>query len=472
MYIPFKQSIKKTFPNSFKRLRSIKDQFVIEAKTLNQVGIIRILKQFISTDQKWKTELPLQRIRKLKLNETSLKTLKASGISLKQGGHAVYFPPESIKKTSLKDIPSYMPDNVGIKIVSRKGGIDTPYTASDKTCVSHTYMSPSHQDLILVHGIFSSLGLGPRLYDLVEMEFENGDIHVAYIIEHIDGKACTDQKSCEAFLEKIKGLEKSHLLKLINWNGYKDMDFDCPSCNENLLSEASSGQLKYVDLQNFALDNYYNYLKDVAIQASENSHFGQKSYLLGGEYLYQEVPGLNLGAKRSPSIRFGVFKDLLKKAGVSLQDKFVIDIGCNMGLMGAQYLKEGAAWLHGFDMPNVIRSTEKILLAIGCTRFSTAGLTLNEDVPLTKYLPQNLKNKLEGCVISYLAIRGHIGWIKELGEIPWDFMLYEGHQEEDEKMSHRFLAELQKIKKCVILAEGWISDANSTPRYLAIIKAC
>jgi hypothetical protein len=148
-----------------------------------------------------------------------------------------------------------------------------------------------------------------------------------------------------------------------------------------------------------------------------------------------------------------------------------MDVGCNMGLMGAQYLKDGAAWFHGFDMPNVVSSTEKILTAIGCTKFSTTGLTMSEDVSLIQHLPQNLKDRLGGCVISYLAIRGHIGWIKELGEIPWDFMLYEGHQEEDVTMNHHFISELQKLKKSVVLEERCISDANSTPRYIAIIKS-
>jgi len=469
MYIPFKQRIKKTFPTTFQRLRGVKDQFVIEIKTLKQVGIARIVKQLINSRQKWGDELPIQKIRRVKVNENSLDALKKNDLPFKEGGHTVYFSPEVMQKTCLKALLGYVPDNAGVKIVSRQGHIDAPYAASDKTCLSHTYMSPSHRDLVLVHGIFSSLGLGPRLYDLVEIEFDNGDIHVAYMIEHIGGDACKDEKKCEVFLGKIKELEKSRLLKLVNWNGYKDIDFDCPSCNGNLITETSSGQLKYVDLQNFALDDYYSYLKGVAVQASKNSHFGQKSYLLGGEYLYQEVPGLNLGAKRSPSVRFGVLQDLLEKSGVSLKDKFVIDIGCNMGLMGAQYLKEGAAWLHGFDMPNVVSSAEKILMAIGCTRFSTTGVTLNEDISLIQRLPQHLQNRLDGCVISYLAIRGHIGWIKELGEIPWNFMLYEGHQEEDEAMNHVFIADLQKIKPCFIAAEGYISDANSTPRYIAII---
>ena len=261
MYILLKQYFKKNFPTIFKKLRSIKDQLVIEAKTLRQVGLIRILKQFIGFKQKWKAELPLQKIRKIKMIEQSLDSFKRKNNDFKQGGHTVYFSPDIILKTSLQTIIRYMPEIVGIKIVSRIGSIDTPYVASDKTCLSHTYMSPLHYELILVHGVFTSLGLGPRLYDVIELEFNNGDVHIAYAMEHIDGNVCVSKQECENFIQKIQMLEKSKLIKLINWNGYNDMDFKCPSCNGNLIFEQSSGQLKYVDLQNFALDNYYDYFR-------------------------------------------------------------------------------------------------------------------------------------------------------------------------------------------------------------------
>ncbi len=46
-------------------------------------------------------------------------------------------------------------------------------------------------------------------------------------------------------------------------------------------------------------------------------------------------------------------------------------------------------------------------------------------------------------MISYLAIRGHIGWIKELGVVLPAITLYEVHVEEDEEMSNSFIAELK-----------------------------
>lgn len=471
MYIPFKQYLKKSFPNAFERARSIKDQFVIEFNTLRQVGIIRLLKQLLPNEKRWKIELPIQRINRVRIDFPSLECIKDSYKDFKEGGHTFYFSPGIVQNSILNKIFDYMPCDAGIKVIKRKGAINTPFAALDKTCKTHSLMSPSHKDLILVHNIFYSLKIGPRLYDVIEIEFANGDVHIAYILEHIEGDPCSLQSECEIFINQIKDLENSNLIKLVNWNGYKDMDFLCPSCNGNLIFDNKSRSLKYVDLQNFALENYYQYLKSIAIDSSKYSHFGQKSYLMGGEYLYQEIPGLELGAKRSPAMRFDVFKNLLEQSGLSLKNKLVIDVGCNIGLMGAQYLKDGAAWFHGFDTPNMVPSTEKVLLSIGCTRFSTTGLNMHEDVSLTEHFPANLQNNYDRCVISYLAIRGHIGWIKELTRIPWDFMLYEGHQEEDENTSKRFITDLQRMKECHIVNAGWISDANSTPRYVAVIKS-
>ncbi|MEI8321164.1 MAG: hypothetical protein WCG05_04045 [Alphaproteobacteria bacterium] len=466
MYTIIKKYFKTHFPDFFIRARNFKDQTKIEINTLKQVGILRILKQFIGSKKKWKIELPLQKSLRLKLDIESLEVFCKQIKNFKEGGHTYYFPPHSVEISSLKDIIPYGPRKFGAKIIKHKGGIDKSFVAPNKACKSYELFSPSHKDLLLVHNLFFNLKMGPRLYDIEEIQFQNGDIHVAYIMEHIDGKIAAQAK-CENFIQDIKKLEAENLIKLINWNGYEDMDFVCPECNGNLIYDSHSKSPKYVDLQNFSLGNYYNYLKKIALEASEASHFGQKSYLMGGKYLYQEIPGLNLTAKRSPSERFKVLKKLLIESNITLENKFIIDVGCNLGLMGAQYLKEGAAWLHGFDFPQVVPYAEKVLLSIGCTRFSLTGIKLSKEVSLKKHLSMQLK----GCVISYLAIRGHIGWIEELSDIPWEFMIYEGHENEDLEMNKNFLKELNKIKPCHVLTDGWISDANSAPRYIAILKA-
>ena len=467
MHLKLKQKFKKSFPKLFVRLRSIKDQLKRELKTLKQVGFLRILQQLLPSKKKWLSELPVQSIPRISINLPSVDSLCQKN-EFKEGGHTIYLPLAKIDELNYS--ADIYPESVGIKIVKRKGRVNEPFSSSDKSCKTHELLSPSHKNLLLVYNLFYSLDMGPRLYNLIELEFSNGDIHIAYILEHVEGKEPTKQ-ACEKFVDKIKFLEGENLINLVNWNGYEDMDFICPKCNGNLIQDKGSKKLKYVDLQNFSLGDYQSYLENVALKASARSHFGEKSYLMGGKYLYQEVPGLNRVAKRSPSDRYKTWKELLSKNNLTLKDKIIIDVGCNLGLMSAQYLKDGAAWIHGFDMPEVIEHTEAVLLTLGCTRFSLMGTKLSQDTDIMSQIPERFQRPTLPIVISYLAIRGHIGWIRSLANVPWDFMLYEGHEEEDKKQSLKYIEQLKKIKPCHILEEGWISDANSSPRYIAIIKS-
>ena len=228
-------------------------------------------------------------------------------------------------------------------------------------------------------------------------------------------------------------------------------------------------QFRYIDFQNFSLTSYGTFLKSVAIEAAEASHFGDKSILRGGRYLYQSVPGVNLPGKRNPEKRFEVLLKLMKTAGVSVQNRLVLDIGCNIGMMMAQYLKQGALWCHGWDQEVVAPHTEKLLYALGCTRFSTTGGVITQSIDLEKDLGCHLKPHLTGCVISYLAIRGHINWLDALKEIPWAFMIYEGHEGETTEQSLRYLEDLKKVVPFRIGAQGEYADGDSDSRTIAIL---
>jgi hypothetical protein len=229
------------------------------------------------------------------------------------------------------------------------------------------------------------------------------------------------------------------------------------------------GQFRYIDFQNFALTAYGEYLKSVALEAAEASHFGDKSILRGGRYLYQSVPGVSLPGKRNPEKRVETLHELMTAARVSVQNRLVLDIGCNIGMMMAQYLKQGALWCHGWDQEVVVTHTEKLLYALGCTRFSTTGGTITQAIDLKADLASHMRQHLDGCVISYLAIRGHINWLDALREIPWAFMIYEGHEGETAEQSLRYLEELKKVVPFRIAAQSEYADGDSEPRTVAIV---
>jgi hypothetical protein len=293
------------------------------------------------------------------------------------------------------------------------------------------------------------------------------DVWTAYVIEHIgDGVPSMDQ--CREGISKLQQLEAEGLLRVSAPEGFEDDEFRCPGCEGNGLIK--DGQFKYIDFQNFLLDDYASYLKTTALEATEASHFGDRSVVRGGTYLYQNVPGVNLPAKRNIEDRERVLKRLLATANISLKDRMVFDVGCNIGMMMALYLKMGARWAHGWDRTHVAPHTEKLLLALGCTRFSTTGTDITESYDLTKDLPSFLSSGLEGCIVSYLAVRFHLGWLKSLQQIPWSFMIYEGHEGESREDFETYIEEFNKMIAVEVAAVEDYFDGDSDKRTLAILR--
>jgi hypothetical protein len=161
--------------------------------------------------------------------------------------------------------------------------------------------------------------------------------------------------------------------------------------------------------------------------------------------------------------------ELMAESDISVQDRLVLDIGCNIGMMMAQYLKLGALWCHGWDRAHVTPHTEDLLLALGCTRFSLTGTDVVQSRRLEDDLPQFLRSHLERCAVSYLAVRGHVGWLDALARIPWSFLIYEGHEDETMVQFGRHMEELRKLTDFRIRASGEYSDGDSERRIVAIL---
>jgi hypothetical protein len=453
---------------------SIKFRLTIETQLVRRVGLIQLFGKGLRIGTHWQKVLPIQEPRRFSTESLGFHThggmmefLDANNIRFHEGGHTIYLPPGSARQVFGELMENY-PEHAGLKIVKNPGTARESYVFSGHTKISwiHRSLTYSHRHLVLVAGLLSSRGVGPRLFDLLELKI-GGEIVTAYVVAHIDGRQPTIAE-CDEGIGRLRTLEKQKVLKVIAPDGFDDSDFTCPSCNGNALVDASGG-FRYVDFQNFHFVDYGSYLKKVARLAQQASHFGDQSLLRGGRYLYQTVPGVRLHGKRNTERRELEFRGLLEDAGLSVNDKVVLDFGCNIGMMIGLYLKLGAAWCHGWDLPNVIEHTETVLLALGCTRFSTTGVKMEPGRDVEADLAPFLKDRLEGCVISYLAVRENLGWLDSLSKIPWGLLLYESHEHETRSEFESDLAQLAQSVSFETRATRVYQDGDCDPRFLALL---
>ena len=145
------------------------------------------------------------------------------------------------------------PKNAGIKIINNPGGIDdSTYISNSRKRISslHKMLTNNRRYLSLVANLLYHNGVGPRLYDLIELEW-GGELWTAYVIEHVDGRVPSEAE-CNAGLKKIREMEAEGLIKINLPDGFDDEDFQCPACNRNAFMD-DVGRFQYIDFQNFIL---------------------------------------------------------------------------------------------------------------------------------------------------------------------------------------------------------------------------
>ncbi|HEV7744022.1 MAG TPA: hypothetical protein VGO56_03400 [Pyrinomonadaceae bacterium] len=461
-------------PGAYSVAGKTKDQITSEVQTIRRVGVSRLFKDTFGKATPWREVLPIQTPRTvpgptLTTQESLLDHLREMGAAYGEGSHAIYLPPSSLKLTAFASLAADYPPDAGLKIMKNPGGVDeSSYLLGRAKGDSSIQlgMVHSHRHLSLVANLLHARGVGPRLYDLINLQC--GDqTRTAYVVQDI-GANLPSLAQCEAGIQKLRDLDAEGVIKVILPAGFADPEFDCPTCCGNALVDRD-GQFKYVDFQNFLLGDYEEFLTNLATAAAEQTHFGDTNAVRGGRYLYQSVPGVKLPGKRDVASRMKTLTRLLHEARVSVAERLVLDVGCNIGMMMSQYLKLGAKWCHGWDRATTTPHTEQMLLALGCTRFSTTGTDITKSRVLADDLPAHAAASLDGCVISYLAVRGHLDWLDSLKQIPWRFMVYEGHEGETAKDFEGYLAELKTLTNFELGPTSTYVDGDSEERTVAIL---
>jgi len=446
-----------------------------EYRVISHLRLRDLLGGLAGREQDWRQILPLQRHSTYPLPfaagdgaQPLLDTVRRSGMPVVEGGHTFYLGPAAWRTGPLASLAAIYPPDAGLKVMRNPGGIaEGGYLHGAHHSRVQRRILYGHPHLQLVANALYRAGVGPRLYDLAELQGD-GTVWVAYVVQDVGGQV-PSMAECAGGIARIRDLVAARVLSLVGPDGFAHPDFACPTCGGNAWIDPM-GQFRFVDFQNFVLPDYGTELRRIAREAAEASHFGDRSILRGGAYLYQSVPGLGLPAKRDISYRIGVMTRLLDEAGATVRDRLVLDVGCNVGMMIGQYLRLGARWCHGWDQELVVPHADRLLSALGCTRYTLTGGMLQPDQDLSGNVPKFVRAELTGCVLSYLAVRGHIGWLNALRTVPWSTMIYEGHEGESESQTREHLEELRGRTGGTVAALASYRDGDSDPRSIAIIR--
>jgi hypothetical protein len=430
------------FPGLYSLAFKTRYQIAVEYNLARRKGLRELLRASSnekSNDTDWRQALPVQRPRRIRLPEPSegsaanlTEYLTSLGVEYSECDQMVYITPSNVEGF-LGELLGDYPGNSALLICKQ--------TSEDD--------KDSRHQLLFANLLFVN-GAGPRVYDAIELHL-GGVIRTAYVLDHMERHSQSFAAESLSELKRKGFIEESR--RHNTENGHK----------------VSEERADYCALHDFCIADYQSFLAEVASRAAEASHWGDKSLLRGWRYLYQSVPGLQMAGRRSTNTRVVAIKRLLESAGASIEGRLVLDVGCNIGMMMAQYLKLGARWCHGWDQAHITPHSEKLLLALGCTSFSISGGDLDSSKPIERDVPDFVISALEGCVISYLAVRGPLGWLNSLGTIPWSYLIYEGHEDETEEDFKRHMEQLRRITEFRIAATDVYSDGDCDDRRLAVL---
>ncbi|HKV42634.1 MAG TPA: hypothetical protein VJX67_25765 [Blastocatellia bacterium] len=491
------------FPGFYVFLSRLKYQLGVEYGFTRRLGLRGVVRSFlnrhaISATGKRDDFVQMQSPRTMELAapcgghlnslEACLKSLDEAGLGFDEDGESVYIPPRSASGSVFGSIVRDYPGDAGLLI--RKDVHKGQGSAGSQA-----------RSLLVANMLFAN-GVGPRLYDEIALGC-GGDSLAVYVIQHVEGKEPSPSQ-IEAAIDKLKDLEQQGWIAIAPGNQiFQERSADTgattkrssaansvvagPTLAGSVLANtavttpaaggsapanaivAEDGRFLWTRFWDFAVKDYPKLLKRIADRAIESSHWGDKSVLRGWRYLYQSIPGVALPSRRNTTERIKTIEALMEQAGVSVKDRLVLDIGCNMGMMISQYLHLGAKWCHGWDRAQIAGHTEEMLLALGCTRFSITGSDLENSRALGRDLAEFLKPDLNGCVISYLAVRQPLGWLDALGQIPWSFLIYEGHEDDTDQDLELYLGQLGKLAVFSVAAKGSYKDGDSAPRTIAVL---
>lgn len=399
-----------------------------------------------------------------------VEVLRSSGLTWDEGKHTYYLPPQEGLSDVLGSWVERYPPDAGFKLVRRLGGVGSnPYLIDAERRRVHTRIVGGIADLHRSAASLYAVGLGPRPFDVVDLELSGGTA-ACHVVEHVSGRPTTEREHASFILSLRAALggELVGAVKPASPNALTTPDLAPPDCGGNLI-RSENGRLLYIDPQPFVLLDARRIVDRISSHASTTLHFGgTRRHRGGGAYPYQSVPGIR-GGKRDTARRWRAIDHLLATSGSTVRDRVVLDLGCNAGMMLGAALASGARWGLGWDRPEVADVADRIQVLLGNTRTAFVGAELDQDHPYGEDVPTWIEPQLDGCVVLFLSVWRHVGIPRALADLPWRAAVVEGHQEDTEGRFGQVLAEAGRRWGAEVAVHGRIRDGDSAARPMAVL---
>ncbi|MHC4861327.1 MAG: hypothetical protein ACYTDY_14685, partial [Planctomycetota bacterium] len=393
--------------------------------------------------------------------------LRTRGVSLAEGGHSVYVPPQPALREVLPEPAAFYPEGAGFKILKDlRGPAEATYLTGGSRRALRVRATGRPVDQIVAANYMHSLGIGPRIWDVAALRGDGGT-YTMFVVDHIEGRPPRPEES-EGYLETLSSLLTTTELRVLVPRWREHVDFALPGCGDNLVVPDDGRGPQYVDFQNFGLRDTRCWTRAALDRGVGEFHFGGTRPGRGSRYLYQSVPGVSARGKRNTERRWDLIRRAFEVSGLAIENRVVLDVGCNAGMVLYAALVSGASWALGWDLPGVARAADELLLSLGLSRFHVFGRELSDAYDLRDDVPEGLVPRLRESVVFYLAVREHIGWMDCLGAIPWRVLVYEGHQGEGEVDVAELMALSDSNDLDVVLRTS-AADGDCSARPIAVV---
>lgn len=301
--------------------------------------------------------------------------LRARGVTIEEGGHTFYVPPDPAVGELLPQIVGFYPAGAGFKILK---DLREPHRARYLfrhrqwlRILQHLIGTP-HDQLISANYMYA-LGIGPRAWDLACWRVGEQCCTV-FVVDHVVGRLPSSAE-CAAFLNRLGQLNgDSHLRILIpEWQRHED--FRPPDCHGNLFYSDRLGRTQYVDFQNFGLAGHTTWAREAA------SVLARKA------------------GSDADTVSHVSATACLRRHAVTPDGRVVVDTACRTGTVLRTLLAARAAWGVGLCEPDAVPAIEASLLSTGTTRFTLIPRPRDPNVHVADLVPAHLRGRLDGAIV-------------------------------------------------------------------------